>query len=71
MDRRNFSKLSLLMGAGALTGVNARCTGAGEKISHGFHKEPALWTLNDIGQRDLNLTGLKDALIQSGVYFES
>lgn len=41
MDRRNFSKLSLLMGAGTLTGINAGCTGTGERISEGLYTEPA------------------------------
>ena len=41
MDRRNFSKLSLVMGAGALTGINSGCTGAGGQISKGLYTEPA------------------------------
>ncbi len=41
MDRRNFSKLGLLMGAGALTGINAACDPNGGKVSEGYYTEPA------------------------------
>jgi hypothetical protein len=41
MDRRDFSKLSLLMGAGALTGAGTSCVEPWGKISQGIYTEPA------------------------------
>ena len=41
MDRRNFSRISLLMGAGALTGFNSSCTTSGGEIREGLYTEPA------------------------------
>jgi hypothetical protein len=41
MDRRDFSKLSFMMGAGALTGIGASCTGGGGQIREGFYTEPS------------------------------
>jgi hypothetical protein len=40
MDRRDFSKLSLLMGAASLAGINSGCSGSGERIREGFYTEP-------------------------------
>jgi hypothetical protein len=41
MDRRNFSKVSLFLGAGALTRIHTGCTGTGGSISEGQYTEPA------------------------------
>jgi hypothetical protein len=40
MDRRIFSKMSLLMGAGALTGFNAACSTQSGEIKEGLYTEP-------------------------------
>lgn len=40
MDRRDFSKLSLLIGAGTLTGINTACSGSEESSSEGSYTEP-------------------------------
>jgi hypothetical protein len=41
MDRRDFSKMSLLIGAGALTGLNSSCSSAGGEVQEGLYTEPA------------------------------
>ncbi|MFC2098900.1 FAD-dependent oxidoreductase [Bacteroidota bacterium] len=41
MDRRDFSKLSILMGAGAFTGIGSSCVGPEGRISEGIYTEPA------------------------------
>ena len=41
MNRRNFSKLSLLMGAGAFTGMGASCMEPRGRFSEGVYTEPA------------------------------
>ena len=41
MNRRNFSKLSILMGAGAFTGIGSSCKEPAGTVTDGIYTEPS------------------------------